>query len=283
MSPPTLVTAALCALIAVIVTFMVIKVSLALVRLAGRLRRKTNLPHEPGHCARLALRENNTSVQIWLAAWLAGSASAITSLMLTATLTEEWPLWRSMVVFGALACSLVASHLVLWRLLKRAKEYRDHILKQRGIAARLSAIAGDHYRLFHDVHVSDSESRRVDHVLIGVQGAFAIIFVTTPKRATTASIRDQHIVAGDQRIDLEPLASTIKRLQHALSKPLGRMIRLRPVICTDLAVKPGEHDNMLITGTSDIVMLQGWRTAEDALMREDFERLAADLTERASD
>ncbi|MEN7343812.1 MAG: hypothetical protein AAAFM81_12755 [Pseudomonadota bacterium] len=282
MTLETQATAALCALTFATVALLLLYISEGLLRVMGRWHRGVPLINEPGQHARRTRHKIRASLRRRLTALLVGLASAATALVLPIEQQIAWPNGLPVSILATAIVVLITLAVMSFRDIRRIRHLESHIRQQRYIALQLSSIAGDHYRMFHDVRAQD-EGDRIDHVLIGVQGAFAIVSIQGKRGAESARLQNHRLIAGDMTIDLAPKLKDVKRLQHALSKPLGRMIRLRPVICTNLPVKTGEYDGVLVTGLRDIVMLQGWRNAEDAFLREDFEELVKNLVERASD
>ncbi|MEL7296482.1 MAG: nuclease-related domain-containing protein [Pseudomonadota bacterium] len=161
----------------------------------------------------------------------------------------------------------------------RAARLRVRVLRQ--VAAKLSGVDADLCRVFHDVRIQ-TDTKTIDHVLVSVRGTYAITTITDPNVGDATRLGDRlHI--GKRTIALSDIRARCQRLQHELSKPLGKMIRLRPVLAVPgAALRAGEVDGLLITGLDDIVMLQGWRDSGDHLMIEEVRALIDDLTARAS-
>lgn len=252
----------------------------------GRPRSAEPLLNEPGELDRRELRRLRRRL---LGDWLACSAALAATL--TLVLTGDGLMTGLSSVAAVLI--IVAAGLIgsgwLWRLirlLQRLAAVKRRIVGKRRVAEQLGRVNGDHYRLFHDVSV-DPDGARIDHVLIGVQGAFAVATIVAPvARDNEARIDGDRLRLGKRHegASLAAIDAIVKRLQHQLSKPLGRMIRVRAVVAV-----PGwrptrrEFRDMMIASERDIVMLQGWRNASDSLLKEDVERLQDDLVSRSSD
>lgn len=196
----------------------------------------------------------------------------------------EKPVWFHFASITLASCAFAIAMIRLVKLWRQNGALKHRIVHLRRIAEQLSRVSGDHYRIFHDVLTGEAKNQRVDHVLIGVQGAFAITTLTVrnPEEGSVL-LEGSTLILGETTYNLAQLREPIRRLQHAISKPLGRMIRLRSVIAIPgWTSSVSEFDDILIVGNQDLVMLQGWRNSQDSLLTEDARRLQDDLALRAS-
>ena len=154
---------------------------------------------------------------------------------------------------------------------------------RRRVAQALATIGGERDRVFHDVAAGDGIS--IDHVLVGNQGAFAIVVADPAKPRGDGLLRrdGRRLRLGDEPrfIDEGAIQRHVAALQHALSKPFGRVLPLRGVLCVPgWRIDDNRASALLVVGVRDVVMLQGWRSARDALMSDDAQALHQLLAER---
>lgn len=150
---------------------------------------------------------------------------------------------------------------------------------RHAVTHALLRVGADHLRLHHDVPV-DSE-HWVDHVMLNVNGVFAVHVITPPGgRTTQATVTNDCInFSGQARpVHLADVRQRSAALQHAISKPLGRVIPVRSVIVVaGCQVLAKNDEQLLIVSESDLVMIQGWRCARAALMTEDVHAIDGHL------
>lgn len=280
--PSDLVTVSLAsALVCAAATTALAIIARAAITLWRRLR-KTQfagaLMHRPGQAYAHCARQSAWRVRLALADVVAASAGAASAAVLAnPTLTLAG--WQRLgiaasAVFIAL---LIVGMFILHGL--RSANWRRHARSRELVAQHLHRIGGERDRVFHDVVTADG--RWVDHVLLGVQGAFGVLVVATPTGKTGVAERhgDRLLLDDSGRyVDLAEVRQRVNRLQHALSKQLGRMIRVRAVVALPgWRILNNNGDDVLIVGHSDIVMIKGWRSASDGLMNEDADTLQNQL------
>ena len=250
-------------------------------RLPWRRARDINLLREPGARFVRARRRALAEALACAAAIVAGITAAAVAAAVTGT-----PVWQpptAAVIAAALLCGL---GLRMFMQLARARALSRRRDTRRRVAQALEAIGGERDRLFHDVN--DGTGTAIDHVLVGNQGAFAIVVADVSKSRGDGLLRREgrRLRLGDELryIDEGAVQRHIATLQHVLSKPFGRVLGLRGVLCVPgWRVDDNRGDALLVVGVSDVVMLQGWRTARDALMNEDAQALHALLAERETE
>ncbi|MEM7611591.1 MAG: nuclease-related domain-containing protein [Pseudomonadota bacterium] len=265
--PVSLVLAALAGLLAYVVAWA-IELAIRALR-AVRARKITCFSRPAGRLRRRAktLREARARVGIGLAgAGGAALAALLTrSTALPAAGTLSWPGVTLSIVW---LCLMVAYLVVLTRQLHGL---RLPIEAGRRVAQHLRGINGEYNRVFHDVTLTDKTW--IDHVLVGVQGLYAIVVIAEPTRKNQALQRRGELLKFGTKgpyVDLGIARERARQLQHTLSKSLGKMVRLRLVVSIpDWRCESDAHDDILLVGASDVVMLQGWRDASDALMTDE--------------
>lgn len=256
---------------------------IAFERLAQRRQRSgPTLLNEAGQKARRYLTATAAFGPLYAA--LMTALSVITAVVLLPTALIDFLATQTLLAgfLVALAAMVIAAlGIAALQHGRRCRAARLRIRVLRQIAAKLSAVDADLCRVFHDVRL-ESDTTTVDHVLVSVRGCYAITTITGANVSNATRSGDRlHI--GKRTIELSKIRARCQRLQHELSKPLGKMIRLRPVLAVPGAgLRAGEVDGLLVTGLEDIVMLQGWRDSSDHLMTDEVRALIDDLTVRAS-
>lgn len=250
-------------------------------RLPSRRNAEKPLLREPGNRFVRARRRTLAEVLGCAPAIVAGVTAAIVASIVTSQ--PAWQPATAAVIAAALLAGLGLRMLLLLRRVRKLAGYRD---TRRRVAQALAAIGGEHDRVFHDVN--DGSGTAIDHVLIGNQGAFAIVIADVTRSRGDGKLRrnGRQLRLGDELryIDEGAVKRHIATLQHELSKPFGRVLGLRGVLCVPgWRIEDNRGDGLLVVGVSDVVMLQGWRTAQDAFMNDDVQALHALLVERERD
>ncbi|MFK8051920.1 MAG: hypothetical protein AB8F65_03020 [Woeseiaceae bacterium] len=250
-----------------------------------RNHKQAKLQNEPGEHYRRRIRRLSRYRSVCRAALLVGLSCALTGWLGAASLPtiQSAPAWiqSSVIILALIAIGWLT--LRWWTLKRTIKDLRRQVEQRRQIADNLATVAGEQNRLYHDVMI-DQDSPRIDHVLIGIRGAYAICTVANSKRKMGSAVVEGNKLKLDENssVDLAVLRRRVTQLQHLLSKPLGKMIRLRPVVAVSgWSINGGEIDDMLLVGTRDLVMIQGWRDNNDQLLTEEATSLQADLATRA--
>jgi hypothetical protein len=145
---------------------------------------------------------------------------------------------------GAIAAALYAYCLA--RLLRAIRRRREARLRREGkiaVGRALEALAAEGYRTFHDV---PADGERIDHVVLGSSGVFAVLTRTHPRRGGASPRIEDATVSYNGRVLFFPRrtdAATIpaaERLAERLSEwmrgGLGREIAARAVVAV-----PGWH------------------------------------------
>ena len=250
--------------------------------LAARLPwgRKAERPllREPGNRFVRARRRALAEALACAAAIVAGLTAAIVAALVTGQ--AIWQPATAAVIGVTLLLGLSLRMLLLLRRARKLSRYRD---TRRRVAQALGAIGGEHDRVYHDVN--DGKGNAIDHVLVGNQGAFAIIIAAVSRARGDGLLRrnGRQLRLGDELryIDEAAVQRHISTLQHELSKPFGRVLAVRGVLCVPgWRIDDNRGDELLVVGVSDVMMLQGWRTARDDFMHDDVQALHGMLSER---
>lgn len=276
LNPPTI--AALAAVLTALVAELVVGSAWLAARLPWVGTGEQALLREPGARYVRARRRALAEALACAAAIVAGVTAAVVASFVTGT-----PPWQpptaaviALTLLGGLTLRMVM-------LLGRARHCARRRNTRRRVAQALEAIGGERDRLFHDV--ADGAGAAIDHVLVGNQGAFAIVVVdvAAPRGEGVLRRNGARLQLGDTHryIDEATIRRRLATLQHELSKPFGRVLSLRGVLCVPgWRIDDNRGEGLLVVGVSDVVMLQGWRTAQDALMTEDAVALHGLLAER---
>jgi hypothetical protein len=242
---------------------------------ARSLRRE--LLNGPGQRQADTLRDTRTQLLQYKAAGLVFGLVFTLLWLLGGRHINPLPEWQAIAV-SCLVIGLLAAGLgkTLW-LLQAARRLRFARDARRLAADRLRDVCGDRCTVFHDVPASDVPGDVIDHVLIGVQGLYAVQLIDRPPRGeASATVEDGCIRFGNAKdtVELATLSERVRRLQHQLSKQLGRMITLRSVVALPGWAIQGNADGaQLVVSHRNIAMLRGWRDAREFLMDEDAEAL----------
>ncbi len=279
--PSDLITAAFAAaLLCAAAVWALALGSLGLKSLWLRVRKPAfagELMHGPAQGYAFHIGRARWRVQASVASLFAGLAALGTALILTPP-DLNLAAWQhiALVAISAIFLLLVALSGAFhgWRI----NRWQHQRVCRELVAQHIHRIGGERDRVFHDVATTDGAW--IDHVLIGVQGAFAVI--VAGERPGKDGIAERHgdslMLDDDSFVDLDEARQRSNRLQHQLSKSLGRMIKLRTVVALPgWRIRNNTADDMLIVGHRDIVMIKGWRKASDGLMNEDAEALQKQL------
>ncbi|MEO0573877.1 MAG: hypothetical protein AAF004_00345 [Pseudomonadota bacterium] len=146
---------------------------------------------------------------------------------------------------------------------------------RHAVAHGLTRVGAEHAIVHHDVAVD--RNYWVDHVMLNVNGAFAIHVISPANRKTVdATLHNDAIVfdGHEQTVALDTVRQRTAALQHRISKPLGRIIPVRSVVVVaGCRVQGKSDDQLLVVSERDLVMIQGWRSASAALMSEDIDAI----------
>lgn len=244
-----------------------------------------DLVNGPGQRHADALRGNRTLLLQYKAAGLVFALVLGLLYILGDGHVNALPRWQAFAVL-TLVCALVGAGATkaVWLAMagRRLRFARNaHFVT----AERLRGVCGDRGHVFHDVPLSADPNDRVDHLLVGVQGLYAVQVVDdAPRSGGTASVDGDALRfdrGGNRDVDLGPYAERVRRLQHQMSKELGRMITLRSIVAVPGWQVQGDADGkQLVVHHRNIVMLRGWRDAREFLMDEDAETLQRWCTAR---
>jgi hypothetical protein len=145
---------------------------------------------------------------------------------------------------GIAAAALVLQLWVLWRLwaaLRRSRRLRHGYEAELVAGQELSSLGGFGYYVFHDVPLGD-RTAKVDHVLVGPAGVFA---VETEARAR----RDGH---AEREVTYD--GATLCFARRRETAPLERAVALAGRVREWLAAEVGEPLTV-----QPVVVLPGWR------------------------
>lgn len=247
--------------------------------LGGRIRA------EPGDHFRRQLRETDVRaaahlaavfvlLSVFVALYFAGRERWWSDL-------EPWAWWL-VSLFLALVAAYEA-HVLLGLLQTRRRAMRSldaHITT----AQRLEYVAARGNFLFHSVPVDHT---RIDHVVLGPNGVYAVYVVDRPVgKENSARLVGGHIVFGGDQGERHPLADwrrVVARLARELEAELGHALTVRSVIVVPgWEVAAAEEGDILLVNQTGLTMMTGWRDQRAFLLDEEVQSLERILSERVS-
>lgn len=156
------------------------------------------------------------------AAW-AGAAGAMPgreampNLAAAAALLQGWVLWR------------------LWAVLRRSRRLRYGYEAELAAGQELNVLGGLGYHVFHDVPLGE-RATKVDHVLVGPAGVFAVQTEARAKRGAHADLEvtyDGESLRFAHQRETAPLERAIARagrVQDWLAAEVGEPLPVQPVV-----------------------------------------------------
>ncbi|HZD52655.1 MAG TPA: hypothetical protein VE175_06380 [Woeseiaceae bacterium] len=204
-------------------------------------------------------------------------------LLVPSSRFEGMPTWQIIVATAAGVAAIVWAAASLWRLTMARR--RLAFVRDAGIVVGqgLQKLTGNQNRVFHDVPCGGLV---LDNVVVGLHGIYAVyVIARRPGRHNKLRLRgDQLLFApGDYRVALTPCIERSDLLARQLGKALKISLRVRTVIAVpgwEIEAQPG--DACLIVNERNLVMLRGWKNADEYLMHEDVKRLEELLTDRCT-
>lgn len=226
---------------------------------------------------------------------LAALLGAFLSNLITATLAwlllplaslPSLPSWM-LIVSVVLAFGLLAAGAWLAvRLLRARRSLKFSWAAKSAIGNILKRLNFAGNRVFHDVRV---EGARIDHVVVGAKGVFAINVVARPVSGGSdtrpaAELRNGKLSLGGnvEALPVGDAARNMTLLTGALTKVVGHRVPVRSVLAV-----PGWHSvpsgegNHLLLNEGNLAMLTSWNKPDAYLMDEDCVAIQKFLQEAA--
>ena len=266
-------------------------IAFALLHVAGRavtrlLRRRpaflTTVANEPAERLRRRFQHLGqlralllTSLLVFI---IAASALTFAEPPVPEALSIGWRQWTALGVTLMAALALLARSVLLTLERRRLGLRIDAAI---AVAQALARITVNRNRVFHDVPTGFG---RVDHVIAGLHGVYAIKVVAVPPgRNTNLELDGDELVFGDgrRRVSLVHARKVSDRFAREASKQLGQPVQVRLVVAVpgwDLAAQTAA--DLLIANERNVTMLTGWKNERDYLMNEDVDALQRWLDER---
>lgn len=200
---------------------------------------------------------------------------------------EPTPSWFSMtdwlqvavVALAALASTALAIRGLLLTLQRR--RLRPEIDARLTIGSVLQKIAVNRNRVFHDVPTAFG---RIDHVIAGLHGVYAINVVARRPRKNAYVVREDDRLKfsdGSNSLSIKNAQKLAARLAQEGGKILGHGMHVRLIIAVPgWEVHTQSGDDVLVTNERHINMLTGWKDQRDYLLDEDVTVLHGHLDEK---
>ena len=138
-------------------------------------------------------------------------------------------------------------------------------------------------RVFHSIPVGD---HRVDNVVIGANGVYAVNVIVPPKHSakTVRLEKDQlYFEPGEKSVSLIDHHNRIKSLARELKPVVGHAVKVLSVIgVPGCQVVTTGSDNHLVVNERNCVMLTGWRVPDAYLMGEEVQKIGEFLLWKCS-
>jgi hypothetical protein len=256
--------------------------------------RKKRLPftqkilRPPGESLRVRLIEldekmNDQLVQLMLSAYSPLLMAGLVALQRVRVSTVMW------IIFGGIAAiSSACSGYSLWKLLGLRRRFRLGYEGERHVGEALNQLMLSGYRVFHDFLINDKPgvTRNIDHVIIGVNGVFA---VETKTRRKVEGLDGAKVTVGDDQLEypwgtdccgLDQARDNAAWLSDWISKTFERPVRVVPLL-----VLPGWYierrrklDVTVLSGRE--VTVQVPKLDGDRLKSDEIRRIAALIEDR---
>jgi len=194
------------------------------------------LGHSPGQQLRDALSQSGLDAAEYAALGLfvmplaAGSAAAWWSA------TGSMPEREATLLLAAAAAALQAWVLGrLWNVLRRSRRLRYGYEAELAAGQELNGLGGQGYYVFHDVPLGE-RAAKVDHVLVGPAGVFAVQTEARARRGAQAEREvtyDGASLRFAQRRETAPLEQAIAqagRMRDWLAAEVGEPLAVQPVV-----------------------------------------------------
>lgn len=209
---------------------------------------------------------------------IAASALTFAEPPVPEALSVGWRQWTVLGVTLVAALALLARSVLLTLERRRLGLRIDAAI---AVAQALARITVNRNRVFHDVPTGFG---RVDHVIAGLHGVYAITVVAVPPgRNKNLELDGDELVFGDgrRRMSLVHARKVSDRFAREASKQLGQPVQVRLVVAVpgwDLAAQTAA--DLLIANERNVTMLTGWKDERDYLMNEDVDALQRWLDQR---
>lgn len=262
------------------------------VRLAGMLPRRSSFAADlaagAGEDDRRRYRATGKKIAVLLGGLLAGLlAGALAWLLWQQGRPMPPPAWSLVAAAGVSAVVLGAGAYRLVRLVAERRRLYFTWAARTAVGNILNRLNLAGNRIFHDVTL---EGARIDHVVIGTRGVFAVNVVPrrVPKRLdgrATAELRNGKLRMAET-VEALPVGDAARNMT-LLAAALGRVIGHRVAVRSVLAV-PGWHTvpngegNHLVLNENNLAMLTSWNKPEAYLMEEDCMELQKFLYEASA-
>lgn len=282
----SIVTAASISLVATFAYLFVAKTGLALARRGWRRSPFAGeILYEAGHRFREQLRSLDSTYSLYLTALVVFVIVFVTTgLVQSPSRAVNMPAWGW--VLGALlvavgACSLLLTLVRVMRTRSRIAYVTDaHI----AIGHALQRTLAKGNRIFHNVDAGDAV---IDHVVVGINGVYAVNVAVRGKRGWLQRKPDGKVTLENNELTFDDIKDTavindsmkkISALSRTLTKATGQPIKVRSVIAVpgwQIGSQTNEHH--LLVNEKNLIMLTGWTSKEAYLMDEDVEKIYAYL------
>jgi len=193
---------------------------------------------------------------------------------------EPWAWWLVALFLAAVAAYEVQVFFGLWRARRRAARALDaHI----ATGQRLEYVAARGNYLFHSVPVGNE---RIDHVVLGTNGIYAVHVIDRPVDGDPAARLERGSVvfgADEERHALAGWRRLVAQLARELEPALGRALTVRSVVVVPgREVSAAEEADTLLVNQSGLTMMTGWRDQRAFLLDEEVAALERRLSEFVS-
>lgn len=245
--------------------------------------------YESGHALREKVRRLDASYTTGFAGGLVFSLTFVSAMLQRPSgWLDPSNLWQRIAVAIIFAAALAVAGMRCYRLIaerRRAVYERDaHIAIGHG----LNRVFVDANRVFHAVGGGSLGKQRIDNVIIGPQGVYAVTVVARrPQRrdrnTPQVTIDSSHLLFGapPERISIADVMPRLKLLTKDLAKLVGHPVNVRSVIAIPgWQIHEQNSDQHLLVNEDRLAMIRGWTDPEAFLMNDQVEAISSELAKR---
>jgi hypothetical protein len=193
---------------------------------------------------------------------------------------EHWGWWFVAMLLCAMALCELRS---LWRLAGERRRAGRELEAQIAVGQRLQHVAARGNYLFHCVPVGDD---RIDHLVLGTNGLYAVHVVLEPPRGTGRARVEGNSVEFGGVGPAYPLArwqAAVRRLRRELERDVSHPVNILSVIVVPgWEVETAEQGGHLLVNHVNLPVMTGWRDQQAFLMDDEVEVLERALAARVS-
>lgn len=191
---------------------------------------------------------------------------------------EHWGWWFVALLLGALTLYESRS---LWRLVVERHRMARELDARVATGQRLCHVAARGNFVFHGVPVGE---QRIDHLVLGTNGLYALhVVVVPPRRDGRARLQGNSLEFGGTGASY-PLAgwqAAVRRLGRELAPEIGHPLKIMSVVVVPgWEVDRAEAEGHLLVNHVSLPVMTGWRDREAYLMDDEVQALEKALAAR---